>query len=123
MTLAFGTMIIGACNMYRDPWPDVAMLQNYSGQSIITTLSETIDPLGQRSFLSVPGRLVGRPIFGDTDGNGYGEVLFVAEDGTPKAHRLSFRDPYPLDIPASVTPTPTPTPSAPSCVPEARMYP
>ncbi len=104
MTVLLSAYYLGAISLYTDPWPDNPAVQIVGNRVRFFLLNDDIDPVRASNYVfTVTGKLVGRPILGDTDGNGIGEVLFVSNDGTPKAHRLSYFDPNP-----PVLPTPTP---------------
>ncbi len=92
MTLALAEAYLGIANLRWYPYPGNLAIQKIGSRYIIHFLNDHLDPIVLGGY-PVSGQIIGRPILGDVDGNGCGEVIFISNNGTPKANRVFFYDP------------------------------
>ena len=91
MEVKSGILYVGSGTMYRDCYPENPTIQQVGAKLYFNLLNQDLDP--HATGFSLKASLFGRPILGDTDGNGRAEMIFITNDNSPRIHRLSFFDP------------------------------
>lgn len=116
MTIQNAAFYVGSAEMieYNYPENENLAVQTIGNRILINFLSQDLDPVTAQNTFSVRGELAGRPILGDVDGNGFGEVLYVLGGDALTINRVFFYDPDQQNPIPTLTPTPDqiPTPTA-----------